>query len=126
MSYCRFSSDDYKSDIYVYENMQNKFSIHLAGNRIIEEVPKIPAWGTTTEKEFFEAQKKQSDFMLNTTHEKIELDGAGDSFEVDTPGECAEMLIMFRDRGFHIPLGVIETLLEEQKEAEDIKKINKK
>ena len=33
MSYCRFSSDKHKSDIYVYHNINGKFYIHLSGDK---------------------------------------------------------------------------------------------
>lgn len=33
MSYCRFSTDNFKSDVYVYQG--NMFVIHVAGNRLL-------------------------------------------------------------------------------------------
>ena len=40
MSYCRFSSDDYGCDAYVYEDVSGGFTIHLAGRRYLGDVPK--------------------------------------------------------------------------------------
>ena len=40
MSYCRFSSDNWRCDVYVYERSGGGWATHVAGNRHI--VPPIP------------------------------------------------------------------------------------
>jgi len=45
MSYCRFSSDDFQCDVYVYESCHGGFDLHVAGRRheFKEPIPeKIP------------------------------------------------------------------------------------
>lgn len=35
MSYCRWSCLDFKSDVYVYANINGAWTIHVAGNRVL-------------------------------------------------------------------------------------------
>ena len=40
MSYCRFSSEDFSSDVYCYADCSGGFTTHVASNRIIGDIPK--------------------------------------------------------------------------------------
>lgn len=40
MSYCRWSSMDFKCDLYIYE-AEDGIAIHVASNRVIGDVPAI-------------------------------------------------------------------------------------
>jgi hypothetical protein len=40
MSYCRFSSDNFRSDVYVYEHVDGGYTTHVAGNRLL--FPALP------------------------------------------------------------------------------------
>ena len=39
MSYCRFSSDSFRCDLYVYEHVNGGFMVHVAGNRVPDDIP---------------------------------------------------------------------------------------
>jgi len=41
MSICRFSSDNWKSDVYIYES-ECGIELHIASSRIISDIPKLP------------------------------------------------------------------------------------
>lgn len=113
MSYCRFSSDDYQCDAYVYEDGMGVFNIHLANNRVVGDIPKMPSLTECTSDEFLKAYKKQMKFMNTALSEPIILKYHGETFRTDTARECAEALIRFAKIGYHIPPYAIRTLLEE-------------
>lgn len=37
MSFCRFSDDNFKSDVYAYESAEG-FELHVAGNRVVAHI----------------------------------------------------------------------------------------
>ncbi len=118
MSYCRFSSDDFQSDVYVYEEAGGSWKVHVAQNRPVytEPLPEpveirednISAW-------LFRHHKVME--MLKTA-ERVNIEGpyTGQSFALDTPGECAELLANIRDAGYVVPQKAIDRLLEEENE----------
>lgn len=78
MSYCRFSSDNFKSDVYVYESVDDCFYTHVAGNRLIlppfpeirsrfahYHVPRLLGFKYDIENKKFEARNKFCKFLLN-------------------------------------------------------------
>lgn len=85
MSYCRWSSDDHKSDVYCYENGRGLWTTHVAANRRIAE------------REF----------------EDIEHPLAGKAFHDDSPQAMLETLRMLISEGFHVPECALEELREE-------------
>ena len=113
MAYCRFSSDNFRSDVYVYEGIGGGFVMHLAGNRYVGDIPEVPAIGTVSMEKFLAAHKKQMDYLKNAKTERIELPHAGESFVCSTAKECAEFLEKFKALGYRVPEGVIPALLEE-------------
>lgn len=40
MSYCRFSSDDFRCDVYVYEHCDGGWYTHVAGNKTLGYIPR--------------------------------------------------------------------------------------
>lgn len=121
MSYCRWSSDDFQCDVYVYADVSSGWTTHVAVNRpvidrsvlppIIEEDPL--SWHRR-----MEAVSKQ----LKTAERKtIGLPYDGKMFNDETPGEAAETLMMLRTAGYNVPQYAIDALRAEQKEMEDVK-----
>lgn len=133
MSYCRWSSDDYTCDVYVYESFGDVWVTHVANRRWVsttelpEPVELIPgdearltAW--------FERHRLVLDRHGDPEHghwleltEHVGPDGAEDvgaSFEHETPGECAANLQRLASLGFNVPQGVIADLLEERSEGD--------
>lgn len=123
MSYARFSSDDWQSDVYAYESDWG-FEVHLAANRVPMDTSSLPPWVPPSKEnegsfEAFVARHKQVNQMLhNNEHlrEPIDLPGAGESFCYETPGECAIALLEFRALGYFVPSGCIEELQEDEHE----------
>ena len=105
MSYCRFSSDNFKSDIYLYDS-QNGLTLHIAGNRIIGEPPAYsladiaklndhkegsPEYQAIFDK-FMANKKAHNDFMDTVKREPITLEHAGETFNFGECDECVEFI----------------------------------
>lgn len=111
MSYCRFSSDDWQSDIYCY--CGGNWVVHIAGNRVVGDIPKTPELTNETIPAYMEAHKAQMAFLGTCERQKIELPHAGESFDYDTAGDCADDLERLRSIGYHVPQYAIDELREE-------------
>ena len=116
MSYCRFSSSDWWSDIYAYESSSG-FVVHVAGNRIVGDVPKCAhLFHPDTISEYTEAHDKQQEFLSSADREDIDLEHAGESFDFSTAAEAADFLCVLKDTGFRVPEYAIKALREESDE----------
>jgi len=109
MSYCRWSSDDWKSDIYCYQTYDNAWMIHVAGRRHIGELP--PADHLLPDiKKWVKAHKKQLKALERVKYEDINLPYARKSFRETTLETCLNRLLQLRDIGYHVPDHTIEIL----------------
>jgi hypothetical protein len=140
MSYCRFSSDNYRSDVYVYSNGEESYHTHVAGNRLlISPIPQwphrwMPPFGAAWNKDIRQLEYPNKALALcatifynavtsyNRLHHwslrvipriSIKDTMAGESFTDNSIGECIIRLIDLRARGYHIPQGAIDRLTEE-------------
>ena len=118
MSYCRLSSDDYQSDVYVYESAEG-FVIHVAARRrtgIGEQPESIGAWWERGEdgiKEYLERDKKVQEWLESGEHKDIGLPHDGETFIDETPEECAARLMELKEIGYNVPQYAIDMLLDE-------------
>ena len=123
MSYCRWSSDGWKSDVYVYESVSDNWTIHVAGRKRLglDTLPPDPytldALNETKDNpgEWTRRCKEYHDMLGILEFVPLGLPCDGESFYLDSPGECATKLGELRTMGYHVPDGVIEELEEEQK-----------
>ncbi len=122
MSYCRFSSDNFRSDVYVYYGDLG-YTCHVASRKIsnIDECPEISiSLSLEDNQKFIERYRQRQDWMENyATRITIEHELAGTTFTTDTSDEMVEELIYLREQGFHVPQNAIDmlTLLGEEKEC---------
>lgn len=143
MSYCRFSSDNWKSDIYCYEHCYGGFITHVAGNRrAFPAIPDIPlgwvprfgaVWSKSDLKVAYPSKwhHHASKFCLDiwciwhSLHmwsvgivplKPIGLPHDGESFSDETPDECADRMESLRLMGYHVPQHAIDRLREEAME----------
>ena len=120
MSYCRFSSDDWRSDVYVYEDVGGFWQIHVAGMRNATPAPPIDnAIDTRTDDGMLlwvEQHRRQMEFIKMTAKVPIDHEQAGASYHYATPGEAADRLDQLASQGFHVPAYAIEELRAEQAE----------
>ena len=110
MSYCRFSSDNWKSDIYCYEHCQGYYQIHIAKKRIKGTIPPLQFEDNII---FLDSYRKQRKALDRAKREEIKLPHAGEDFSFLTPAETVNFLKELRKIGYHMPEHAIKALEEE-------------
>lgn len=127
MSYCRWSSDGHKCDVYVYEDVSGGFTCHVAARKIVNlsEAPHCPSlWDYQSCKDGKTSEEDMSDFLtkhrawmewLDTKaiREDIGLEFDGETFNTESATSMANELVMLRDMGYSVPQYVIADLYEE-------------
>jgi hypothetical protein len=140
MSYCRFSSDNWKSCVYVYEHFDGGFVTHVAGRkRVFPPIPDIPlSWIPRFGGEFSRATRRVtyptrwrsvaascfcrfyalwhrlSMWSVGVIPLRdIGLPHDGDAFSDETANECADRLESLKALGYHVPQYAIDALREE-------------
>ncbi len=139
MSYCRWSSMDFQCDLYVYESVHDCWTLHVAGRRRIlpEGYPRTSDFVTATDEKWVEQwiacreaqeefdakhyptvddQLDQSDHYEWIDLSEVSPKYAGESFDVATPGEAADLLEDMKSEGLQFPESIIEELRKEQAE----------
>lgn len=112
MSYCRWSSDDFMCDVYVYES-DRAYVTHVAGRRPVFSEP-LPPPETGGADSWFKRHLIVSEMLDRATLVKIGGEHDGESFTDDTPGECADRLEYLRTCGYNVPQYAIDELREEE------------
>lgn len=112
MSYCRWSSDNWKSDVYVYEAKEG-FIIHVAGARYVGNIPPLLGWNDATQDEYFARYKEQMDFVKQAVTVDIGGEFDGVDFTLATLEELRDKLREIAAAGYHVPEYVFETITEE-------------
>ena len=131
MAYCRFSTNNFQCDVYVYESVNDCWVTHVAYRRWPENMPDDPEECLTDEIfkaggavlrdayakhcRLYEARKN---WMRAHQHLLKEINHplAGEDFSHETPGECAKFLRQLLNEGFRVPLDVILQLEQEETE----------
>ena len=115
MSYCRWSSDDWLCDVYVYLSTDDYYYIHVADKRVVypEPLPAEPTNGDVLD----ELQRDQAVMMLYSRSPKVDigLPFDGETFVLRTAKECVDCLTSLKDLGYNVPQYAIDRLLEEHK-----------
>lgn len=126
MSYCRWSSDDFQCDLYVYEDVAGGFMIHVAARarRPPAETrpPPIGRWWERSDEgiEDFTARSKAVEAWLDSAPwQDIGLPHDGQSILTEDAVSCADEVERLRGLGYRVPDGVIEALREEASETTD-------
>ena len=97
MSYCRWSSDNWKCDVYVYEDVNGGWTTHVAGRRRLklDTLPQSPydlLTGGSVPENWNEIYRAYHDALGKLPFEDITLPHAGESFNDATPQDCADRL----------------------------------
>ena len=112
MSYCRFSSDGFQCDVYVYQSAEGWIT-HVAARRRAERAPDYD-WSTPEIfKETYAVHRAFLDDEINHPSLPIGLSEDGKTFCDPSPEACAVQLVRLRDLGYHVPQYAIEALREE-------------
>ena len=116
MSYCRFSSDNWRSDVYAYEDVNGGYTTHVASNRVVGEIPPDPRLGDLADMPAAEFQRKcraVGEFLDNA--ERVPCGGPCDG-EVFNDPDAASFLARLeglRVAGYHVPDRAIARVREE-------------
>lgn len=118
MSFCRFSDDNFKSDVYAYESAEG-FELHVAGNRVVGDIPARPSIADIpyiAPGEFLRAHQAQLAFL--ETAERVPIGGPhdGKSFRYATLRELHDGLLQLRADGYHVPQFTLDDIEEELNE----------
>lgn len=122
MSYCRWSSMDFRCDVYAYETVGDCWVIHLAGNRVVGKIPKTPPFpsGNANPEEveawaeaYTEASRVQLLFLETAVREEIGLPYAGETIYCHSLEHFLSKLMELREIGYVFPDDVLETLDDE-------------
>ena len=116
MSYCRFSSDNFKCDVYCYESSEG-FITHVAGKKIVGELPPLPELGTVSDEEFVKALTKQHETLLAMDRVPIGLPYDSQTLVNETLPEMLERLNYLKEIGYNVPDWVLTRIKEEIKET---------
>ena len=123
MSYCRWSSVNWRCDLYCYGDVSGGFTTHVAGNRIVGAIPQEPMWKllTTDPDRFAREHKAVMEFLQTCDRQPIGLPHDGETFnDPDLPAFYAR-LVALRDLGYHCPHYLLEDVAEEIAMAEEAK-----
>lgn len=123
MSYCRWSSLNFGCDLYVYEDVSGGWTCHVAGYRIVGEMPEVvwPADGDRSPEaldRFAATRRAQHEFIMAAEKAPIGLPHDGHTFNVPTAGEMAAWVERLVAMGYRAPAYVAEQLRAEQAEAD--------
>jgi len=102
MAFVRWSSDDFKSDVYVYSDVNGGITTMVAKSRY-KDGPPARLEGET----LLEWIKKMGDAQV-----AIDLEGAGGIYNDETPELCIMRLESLRAVGFHVPEYALDLLRE--------------
>ncbi len=119
MSYCRFSSNDFQCDVYVYADVTGGFTTHVAGNRVVfgGELPEVVTLEDGAHAARWYARHKQVMEMVETAErETIKLPHAGETFSDPDACACADRLESLRGLGYRVPQYAIDALRQEDRD----------
>lgn len=110
MSYCRWSSMDFKCDLYVYD-AEDGIAIHVASNRVVGDVPSID-W--SSHDQMFKTYREQMEFMDTAEREPINLPYDGESWYGLDKGAACTVIEMLEEEGYIFPEGLCEYIMEDE------------
>lgn len=113
MSYCRWSCENHKSDVYVYGDVAGGVTCHVAGNKVVGEAPPVPNLLTVPIDEFVAAHKAQMAWLETAERAPLGLPHDGETFNEPDELAMVERLLALRALGYHVPEFAIEGLRED-------------
>jgi hypothetical protein len=114
MSYCRWSSDDFQCDIYLYEDVDGGWTLHTAGNRPVWPEGLLPPPAPDNDiHAWMVRNSKVMDLLENIPRVKINGPHDSKTFRCGTIGKVRELLLDLRANGYRFPNYVLETVQDE-------------
>ena len=124
MSYVRWSSDDFQSDVYCYEDVNGGFTTHIASNRVVFKSPLPPPlpWppeGDAAWAAWWKRHEKVGRMVEKANRVPIGLPHDGETFNDPTEEAMYARLRELAAMGYHVPEDVfpVEHTTEHPSEA---------
>lgn len=121
MAYCRWSSDNFQSDVYVYLTVSGSYTVHICKMKF-QFHPDYPHPSMPLKEDRETLKKYLSDF--NRAMDKATLienettkEYSDKSFSFDTLKETIDFLLELRSNGLHIPDVAIQVMRQEIEEG---------
>lgn len=111
MSYCRWSSDDWMCDCYVYQDVAGGYTIHVAARRRIRRPQ--PAVDESSPERFAETFMAQMKDVESIPLEAIGMPHDGATYRLSSLPELRDTLLMLQAAGYNVPAWVLEDIGEE-------------
>jgi hypothetical protein len=103
MSVCRWSSDDYRCDLYIYESADG-YVTHVAARRLVDDIPAAPSSLLMTDPAAFaEAHQAQTEALNDATRVAMGGPCDGEMFVDETADELRQRLEHLRSVGYRFP-----------------------
>ena len=121
MSYCRFSSDSFKSDVYMYESVDGGYQIYVAENRIVDQdnIPPFDITDTSKDSaELHDDYQKHIDYVRKAERRKIGGKHDGEAVIFGSLKEAYDYLLILRDDGYHVPEATLNYIAGELEKGE--------
>ncbi len=120
MSYCRFSCDNWKCDLYVYSDFQGGWTIHIAKRRHSEGIPEVPPLPRDKDdiQKWMAKYQEQMDWLQADVPTIIDLPHAGKSFYSLDKEQTLATLKELKSLGYNFPDYVIDNIASEEDEDE--------
>lgn len=116
MSYCRWSSDNWKAD--VYKHVHGGYQIHVAGRKLVSEIPAVPPLFGVKKADlakWTETYEKQMDALKSAKYEDIGLKYDGKDFNEASLQDLLDRLTKIKKVGYNVPDFVFDTIKGEMK-----------
>ena len=107
MSYCRWSSDDWKCDLYCYHSVCGNYITHIARLKH-NDVPVNPH--KFPNNEWFSFHQEQMEFLNTAELTEIGLPYDGMHFSDDDLISFLERVNCLKEAGYHVPFFVLESI----------------
>ena len=114
MSYCRWSSNDFQCDLYIYSDVNGGWTTHVADCTYSERIP-LPLENLNP-KDYAEAWEKHFQ-ELDACRITFTQPWAGETFNDDSLAALSERLYIMRLMGYRFPDYVFDRIDEEIKEG---------
>lgn len=118
MSYCRWSSDNWRCDLYCYAHCDGGYTTHVAGNRVVGDIPPEPELRSPLPDDFMQKHNAVMDFLKDAERAPIGLPHDGETFSDPDLRSFLERLVTLRAAGYNFPDYVLDDVREEIDDAE--------
>ena len=117
MAFCRFSSDNFTCDVYVYES-KDGIVIHVASNKLVGNITPLPSLDDVSMGDYVAAINEQTEAVRNAERRPIGGVFDGECFTADTYQEAVDLLNELASSGYRIPDWLCPLLLAQEDELE--------